>query len=259
MVGKMRTSRKTVIMAILFAVSAFALVSELLMPTPIQIVIPGEEPIVVGQIFRYTQIDVLIISVSTVILAVSSLYLLFSDFAETRNALPTVEKNDTSELEVEIFEKKYSLEIVETDFDDGYLKDGVLKVVYFIKELTGIEQKIDIEIILYDRHNERIAETVETRTIAANSEQEFETELKVEEALGNNFRIVIDSSSPIYSSVVEETLVSGKPKITGSAIFGRVEGETIASIVLIGMFLIFAAYMIVRHYKRRKKYDFLNL
>ena len=96
----MRTSRKTVIMAILFAVSAFALVSKFLMPTPIQIVIPGEEPIVVGQIFRYTQIDVLIISVSTVILAVSSLYLLFSDFVETRNALPTVEKKDTSELDI---------------------------------------------------------------------------------------------------------------------------------------------------------------
>ena len=100
MVGKMRTSRKTVIMAIFFAVSAFTLISKFLMPTPIQIVIPGEEPIIVGQIFRYTQIDVLIISVSTVILAVSSIYLLFSDFAETRNALPTVEKKDTSELDI---------------------------------------------------------------------------------------------------------------------------------------------------------------
>jgi len=96
----MRTSRKTVIMTILFAISAFALVTKFLMPTPIQIIIPGEEPIVVGQIFRYTQIDVLIISVSTVILAVSSLYLLFSDFVETRNALPTFEKNDTSEVDI---------------------------------------------------------------------------------------------------------------------------------------------------------------
>ena len=109
-VSKMRTSRKTVIMAILFAVSAFALVSKFLMPTPIQIVIPGEEPIVVGQIFRYTQIDVLIISVSTVILAVSSLYLLFSDFVETRNALPTVEKNDTSELDM-----KFALRLLDGD------------------------------------------------------------------------------------------------------------------------------------------------
>jgi uncharacterized membrane protein len=70
-------------MAILFAVSAFTLAGKLLMPTPIQIVIQGEEQIVVGQIFRYTQFDVVIISVSTVILAMSSFYLLFVKSSET--------------------------------------------------------------------------------------------------------------------------------------------------------------------------------
>ncbi len=65
-------------MAVLFSVSAFMFVGKLLMPTPIQIIIPGEEPIVVGQIFRYTQFDVAIISVSAIILAISSFYLLFA-------------------------------------------------------------------------------------------------------------------------------------------------------------------------------------
>lgn len=106
----MRTNSKIVIMAILFAVSAFTLVGKVLMPTPIQIVIPGEEPIVVGQIFRYTQFDVVIISVSTVILAVSTFYLLFVNPIETRNALPTVEKKDTSELDV-----KFALRLLDGD------------------------------------------------------------------------------------------------------------------------------------------------
>ena len=96
----MRANIKTVIMAILFAVSAFTLVGKILMPTPIQLVIPGEEPIVVGQIFRYTQFDVVIISVSTVIMAVSSFYLLFVNSIETRNDLPIAEKKDTLELEI---------------------------------------------------------------------------------------------------------------------------------------------------------------
>jgi uncharacterized membrane protein len=96
----MRTNRKIVIMVILFAVSAFTLAGKVLMPTPIQIVIQGEEPIVVGQIFRYTQIDVTIISVSAVILAISSFYLLFVSSIETRKILPTAEKKDTSELEM---------------------------------------------------------------------------------------------------------------------------------------------------------------
>jgi len=40
----MKTTPKTVIMAVLFAVSAFTFTGKVLMPTPIQIVIPGEEP-----------------------------------------------------------------------------------------------------------------------------------------------------------------------------------------------------------------------
>jgi uncharacterized membrane protein len=96
----MRTNRKIAIMVILFAVSAFTLAGKVLMPTPIQIVIQGEEPIVVGQIFRYTQIDVTIISVSAVILAMSSFYLLFVSSIETRKLSLTAEKKDTSELEI---------------------------------------------------------------------------------------------------------------------------------------------------------------
>jgi len=87
-------------MATLFAVSAFTLAGKLLMPTPIQIVIQGEEPIVVGQIFRYTQFDVAIISISAIILAASSFYLLFVSSIETRKVSPTAEKKDTSEREI---------------------------------------------------------------------------------------------------------------------------------------------------------------
>lgn len=87
-------------MIILFAVSAFMFVGKLLMPTPIQIVIPGEEPIVVGQIFRYTQFDVAIISVSAIFLAVSSFYLLFANSGETQTASSILEAMGSPELDV---------------------------------------------------------------------------------------------------------------------------------------------------------------
>jgi uncharacterized membrane protein len=96
----LKSKQKLAIMATLFAVSAFTLAGKVLMPTPIQIVIQGEEPIVVGQIFRYTQIDVTIISVSAVILAISSFYLLFVSSIETRMVSPAAERKDTSELEI---------------------------------------------------------------------------------------------------------------------------------------------------------------
>ncbi len=107
----MKTTPKTVIMAVLFAVSAFTFAGKLLIPTPIQIVIPGEEPIVVGQIFRYTQFDVAIISVSAIILAVSSFYLLFANSVDIQSVSSiVVEKRDSSELDV-----KFALRLLDGD------------------------------------------------------------------------------------------------------------------------------------------------
>jgi uncharacterized membrane protein len=96
----MRITPKALIMAVLFAVSVFMFVGKLLMPTPIQIIIPGEEPIVVGQIFRYTHFDVVIISVSAIILAVSCFYLLFANSGETQLISSIVDGRDSSELDV---------------------------------------------------------------------------------------------------------------------------------------------------------------
>ena len=106
----MRISGKTVFMAVLFTVSAFMFVGKLLMPTPIEIVIEGEEPIVVGQILSYTLIDIVMISVSAIVLGISSFYLLFSDFIETRRALPAVGRIDASELDV-----KFALRLLDGD------------------------------------------------------------------------------------------------------------------------------------------------
>jgi uncharacterized membrane protein len=96
----LKSKQKLAILATLFAVSAFTFAGKLLMPTPIQIIIQGEEPIVVGQIFRYTQFDVAIISISAIILAVSSFYLLFVKSNETHPITLATEQKDTSEWEI---------------------------------------------------------------------------------------------------------------------------------------------------------------
>jgi len=70
------------------------------MPTPIQIVIQGDEPIVVGQIFRYTQFDVAIISISAIILAASSFYLLFVNSVETQKVSSATNEEENSEVRV---------------------------------------------------------------------------------------------------------------------------------------------------------------
>lgn len=106
----MRVSGKVVLMAVLFTVSAFTLVGKLLMPSPIQIVIQGEESIVVGQILSYTQVDVVIMAVSALLLGISGFYLLFSDVIEARRAFPAIGKIDTSE-----FDAKFALRLLDGD------------------------------------------------------------------------------------------------------------------------------------------------
>jgi DNA-binding MarR family transcriptional regulator len=108
--NNVKTSRKTILVAILFTLSAFTLVGKLLMPTPIQIIIQGEEPIVVGQILSYTQIDVIKMAVSALLLGISGFYLLFSDFIETRGSLASVEKIGILELDV-----KFALRLLDGD------------------------------------------------------------------------------------------------------------------------------------------------
>ena len=149
----MRVSGKTVLMAVLFAASAFILVGKLVMPTPIQIIIQGEEPIVVGQILSYTQIDVIMISVSAVILGISGFYLLFSDLIKARRAFPPVEKIDTSELDIKFArrlldgdKRKVFSEIVEAGgeilqsdlhLQTGFSKAKITRILDYL-ELKGL-------------------------------------------------------------------------------------------------------------------------
>jgi len=150
----MKTSPKTIIVAILFAVSAFLLVGKLMMPTPIQITIQGDEPIVVGQIFRYTQFDVAIISISTVILAVSGFYLLNSNSDKPLTISPVIiDKQDKPELDVTFAlrlldgdKRKVFAEIVEANGETlqsdlhtqtGFSKAKITRVLDYL-ELKGL-------------------------------------------------------------------------------------------------------------------------
>jgi uncharacterized membrane protein len=151
----MKATPKTVIMAVLFAVSAFTFVGKLLMPTPIQIVIPGEEPIVVGQIFRYTQFDVAIISISTIVLAASSFYLLFANSGDNQN-IPSIvveKRGDASKLDVRFAlrlldgdKRRVFNEIVEADGEilqsdlhtqTGFSKAKITRILDYL-ELKGL-------------------------------------------------------------------------------------------------------------------------
>jgi uncharacterized membrane protein len=149
----LKSKQKLAITATLFAVSAFVLAGKLLMPTPIQIVIQGDEPIVVGQIFRYTQFDVAVISISAIILAASSFYLLFVNSVENSKLSSAAGEEDTSEVRVALAlrlldgdRRKLFSEIVEAGGEilqsdlhahTGFSKAKITRVLDYL-ELKGL-------------------------------------------------------------------------------------------------------------------------
>jgi uncharacterized membrane protein len=73
---------RTVFMAVLFVASVFVLGLKLLNPTPIQIFVEGNQTAVSQIPGFFTFADVIILIVSSIVLAISGIYLLFFDFAQ---------------------------------------------------------------------------------------------------------------------------------------------------------------------------------
>ena len=105
--GVMRIGLKDLAVSILLLISSFVLVNKLLNPTPIQIIVSGEgQPIVVREFVTYTLIDVIMVVASTIIVCMTSFYILFSTRFEGE-AL-----NPSNSIESDI---KFALRLLEGD------------------------------------------------------------------------------------------------------------------------------------------------
>jgi len=118
---------KTAFIAALFVASAFILGLKLLNPTPIQIVIEGQSASITQLPGFFTDKDVIIIVVASIILGVSGTYLLFFD---------SVEK-PAGELVLEERKKRWK-EITKT------LKEDEQKIYQAIIEAGGIIEQSEL-------------------------------------------------------------------------------------------------------------------
>ena len=119
--------RKTAFIAALFVASTFILGLKLLNPTPIQIVVEGQNASITQLPGFFTLEDVIIIVIASIILGVSGTYLLFFDSAE----------KSAGELMLEEREKRWK-EIVKT------LKEDEQKIYQAIIEADGIIEQSEL-------------------------------------------------------------------------------------------------------------------
>jgi len=158
------------------------------------------------------------------------------------------ESNESVNFSAEIIEKKLSVDLITVEKGS---KEGV-KIIYSLTELSGFDQEVRVEIVLFGENNERLAEKSESRKILAGSNKEFETILNNPENLAGSVNLLINAISDTSSAFVQEDIVLGDSKIGGLAILSESTRDIVFSVFFIAVFVVLAFFIIRRIFKLRK-------
>ncbi len=164
-------------------------------------------------------------------------------------ALECQEITKSVNFSVEVIEKKLNFDLIKVE---RIAKEKV-KIIYSLEELSGLEQDVELQFLLFGPNNEKAAEVKENEIISANSKEEFEILIPIDSSLEGELNLLINLNSETYSTFVQESIILGAP-ISGLAIFGE-SGKTdiFVSIIIIILFLVFAFFIVRRIVKLRKK------
>jgi hypothetical protein len=164
-------------------------------------------------------------------------------------SLQCQEINKSTSIVIEIIERKLGFEIWNVE----RLNDEQVKVSYLLQELSNIEQEVKMQFLLFDSENKKIAEVEETKTISANSKDEFDILIPVDASLIGEMNLLVNLNSETYSTFIQEEIILGAP-ISGLSVFGD-EGtaDKAISIFLIILFLVGAFFIIRKTIQHRKK------
>ncbi len=164
-------------------------------------------------------------------------------------SLTCQEISEFSSFVVEILEKKFLFDLIKVERES---EDNV-KIVYSLEELSGSEQNVELQFLLFGSNNEETAEVKETRLISVNSKEEFQILIPIDPSLEGELNLLVNLNSEDYSTFVQENIVLGAP-IGGFVIFGdAVNTYNLITAVLILLFLGFAFFVIKRIWKHKKK------
>ena len=158
------------------------------------------------------------------------------------------EVSEFSNFVVEIIEKKLGFELVEVERNI----ENQVKIIYLLEELSGLEQEVEIQFLLFDFNDEKVAEVKEIKKVPANSKQEFEILIPIDSSLEGELNLLVNLNSETYSTFFQENIILGS-SISGFLIFGEADSDDVFSGAFIILFLVFAFFMVRRILKHRKK------
>ena len=160
------------------------------------------------------------------------------------------EINKSVDLIVEIMERNLGFEILGVE----RLTDEQVKVTYLLEELSNINQEVEMQFLLFDVENKKVAEIKEVKNVLANSKEEFEIIIPIDSSLLGEMNLLVNLNSETYSTFIQKDIILGAP-ISGLAVFGDSGNvDKAISIFLILVFLVAAFFIIKRILRHRKKF-----
>lgn len=150
---------------------------------------------------------------------------------------------------VEIIEKQIDFNLLNTVRNSN----TEVTVTYSLEELSGLNQNLELQFLLFDSNEEKVSEIIENVDLSANQLQEFELIIPIDSSLSGSFNLLINLNSETYSTFIQEDIILA-PRGTGLAIFANnsTSSKVLTSIFGI-MFFVFVAFMVVRIFKLRRK------
>src|SRR3989344_8809997 len=156
------------------------------------------------------------------------------------------ETSKETSFSVNVLEKQIGFNLI-----DSKLETNTLKVRYSLEELSGIDKNVDLQFLLYDPSNTKVAEFNDKKELSAGSNKEFEADIPLGNVQGGNYNLLVNINSQTYSSFIQESIVLGS-RASGLSIFGTNINVNIIGSTMIVLFVIFALFMIARIMKLRK-------
>lgn len=161
------------------------------------------------------------------------------------------EKFERSSILLELLEEKLILKVLKFSKESP----NEVKITYSLQDFSSIDHQVEVEILLFDKNNNPLAEKRETVTLPAGSEEIFEMYLKSNEEIRGEISLLVNWNSPVYSGFFKEDIFLGSSTMTGLARFdeGEMGSWIVGSILLLGFFVFdfFKIRSMVIH-KRRK-------
>ncbi|HJX50002.1 MAG TPA: LamG-like jellyroll fold domain-containing protein [Candidatus Nanoarchaeia archaeon] len=162
------------------------------------------------------------------------------------------ELSERADFNVEITKSKLNFDLIKVERAGG----NEIIIKYNLKEISGINQEVNLQFMIFDDKNNKILEAIDIRELKAFEEGEFTLRIKVDKRLKGNLNLLVNLNSETYSGFIQEDVFLAP--MSGFSIFGEtLEGSDIvlwgAIAFVSGIILFFIAKQIINSRKAKRR------